>query len=149
MTAPSCNCPCHWLVLGGPQKPKAVWRTLHLCCSTWNLLDGCRTLVKSRIVKCRRPTDSVNFVIAHDGFTLCDLVSYNEKHNDANGEGNRYLSPQSLHWHLLTNTGVCMPHWCRQPSQGAQYAFLLCRHFKVAWLLHSNTSKLSMSVRCT
>ncbi|MGI3782056.1 MAG: glycogen debranching protein GlgX, partial [Janthinobacterium lividum] len=34
----------------------------------------------------RRPTASINFVIAHDGFTLRDLVSYHEKHNDANGE---------------------------------------------------------------
>ncbi len=38
---------------------------------------------------CRKPTDSINFVIAHDGFTLYDLVAYNEKHNNANGEGNR------------------------------------------------------------
>jgi isoamylase len=37
----------------------------------------------------RYPTASVNFVTAHDGFTLRDLVSYNEKHNEANGEGNR------------------------------------------------------------
>jgi len=37
----------------------------------------------------RRPHHSINFVIAHDGFTLADLVSYNEKHNEANGEGNR------------------------------------------------------------
>lgn len=36
----------------------------------------------------RRPHASVNFVTAHDGFTLSDLVSYNEKHNEANGEGN-------------------------------------------------------------
>jgi glycogen operon protein len=36
----------------------------------------------------RRPTASINFVTAHDGFTLNDLVSYNEKHNDANGENN-------------------------------------------------------------
>src|SRR5687768_5575316 len=35
----------------------------------------------------RRPVASVNFVTAHDGFTLRDLVSYNEKHNEANGEG--------------------------------------------------------------
>ena len=35
----------------------------------------------------RRPIASINFVTAHDGFTLRDLVSYNEKHNDANGEG--------------------------------------------------------------
>jgi len=37
----------------------------------------------------RRPVASINFVTAHDGFTLADLVSYNEKHNEANGEDNR------------------------------------------------------------
>lgn len=37
----------------------------------------------------RKPASSVNFITAHDGFTLNDLVSYNEKHNDANGEENR------------------------------------------------------------
>jgi len=37
----------------------------------------------------RRPWSSVNFITAHDGFTLKDLVSYNEKHNEANGEDNR------------------------------------------------------------
>ncbi|QYX83464.1 glycogen debranching protein GlgX [Streptomyces akebiae] len=37
----------------------------------------------------RSPRASVNFVTAHDGFTLRDLVSYNDKHNEANGEGNR------------------------------------------------------------
>jgi glycogen operon protein len=37
----------------------------------------------------RRPSASINFITAHDGFTLNDLVSYNEKHNEANGEENR------------------------------------------------------------
>ena len=37
----------------------------------------------------RRPSASINFITAHDGFTLNDLVSYNEKHNEANGEDNR------------------------------------------------------------
>ena len=37
----------------------------------------------------RGPTASINFLTAHDGFTLHDMVSYNEKHNEANGEGNR------------------------------------------------------------
>ncbi len=37
----------------------------------------------------RRPYHSINFITAHDGFTLNDLVSYSEKHNEANGEGNR------------------------------------------------------------
>jgi glycogen operon protein len=36
----------------------------------------------------RRPSASINFVTAHDGFTLRDLVSYNDRHNEANGEGN-------------------------------------------------------------
>jgi isoamylase len=37
----------------------------------------------------RVPSSSINFVTCHDGFTLCDLVSYNQKHNEANGEDNR------------------------------------------------------------
>ncbi len=37
----------------------------------------------------RRPFASINFITAHDGFTMRDLVTYNEKHNEANGEGNR------------------------------------------------------------
>jgi glycogen operon protein len=44
----------------------------------------------------RRPHASINFVTAHDGFTMRDLVSYNEKHNEANGEGNRDGSSNNL-----------------------------------------------------
>ncbi|MGN0122252.1 MAG: glycogen debranching protein GlgX [Rhodococcus sp. (in: high G+C Gram-positive bacteria)] len=50
----------------------------------------------------RRPGASVNFVTAHDGFTLADLVSYNEKHNDANGEDNRDGESHNRSW----NCGV-------------------------------------------
>jgi glycogen operon protein len=46
----------------------------------------------------RRPYASVNFVTAHDGFTLRDLVSYNEKHNEANGEDNRDGSNHNISW---------------------------------------------------
>ncbi|MGV8909486.1 MAG: glycogen debranching protein, partial [Propionicimonas sp.] len=46
----------------------------------------------------RRPTASINFVVAHDGFTLRDLVSYNNKHNDANGEGNRDGESHNRSW---------------------------------------------------
>lgn len=46
----------------------------------------------------RGPTASVNFVTAHDGFTLADLVSYNEKHNEANGEENRDGESHNLSW---------------------------------------------------
>ena len=50
----------------------------------------------------RRPLASINFVIAHDGFTLRDLVSYNEKHNAANGEDNRDGESHNRSW----NCGV-------------------------------------------
>jgi isoamylase len=50
----------------------------------------------------RRPTASINFVTAHDGFTLHDLVSYNQKHNEANGEDNRDGEDHNRSW----NCGV-------------------------------------------
>jgi glycogen operon protein len=46
----------------------------------------------------RRPYASINFVTAHDGFTLHDLVSYNDKHNEANGEDNRDGSDHNISW---------------------------------------------------
>lgn len=50
----------------------------------------------------RKPIASVNFITAHDGFTLADLVSYNDKHNDANGEGGRDGESHNRSW----NSGV-------------------------------------------
>ena len=50
----------------------------------------------------RRPGASINFVIAHDGFTMHDLVSYNEKHNEANGEDNNDGESHNRSW----NCGV-------------------------------------------
>ena len=50
----------------------------------------------------RKPIASINFVVAHDGFTLRDLVSYNEKHNEANGEGNADGESHNRSW----NCGV-------------------------------------------
>jgi glycogen operon protein len=50
----------------------------------------------------RRPFASINFVTAHDGFTLTDLVSYNEKHNEANGEEGRDGADDNRSW----NSGV-------------------------------------------
>src|SRR3954463_5091656 len=50
----------------------------------------------------RRPYASINFVTAHDGFTLADLVSYNQKHNEANGENNADGENHNLSW----NCGV-------------------------------------------
>ncbi len=50
----------------------------------------------------RRPSACVNFVTAHDGFTLNDLVTYNDKHNEPNGEDNRDGSSDNRSW----NCGV-------------------------------------------
>ncbi len=50
----------------------------------------------------RRPVASINFVTAHDGFTIHDLVAYNEKHNDANGEDNNDGESHNRSW----NSGV-------------------------------------------
>jgi isoamylase len=46
----------------------------------------------------RRPWASINFITAHDGFTLQDLVSYNEKHNEKNGEDSRDGNDSNLSW---------------------------------------------------
>lgn len=46
----------------------------------------------------RLPTNGINFITCHDGFTLWDLVSYNQKHNQANGENNRDGTDQNLSW---------------------------------------------------
>ncbi len=62
----------------------------------------------------RRPYASINFVTAHDGFTLHDLVSYNDKHNEANGEGNRDGSSDNRSW----NCGV------EGPTEDSEVSFL-------------------------
>ncbi len=48
----------------------------------------------------RSPYASINFVTAHDGFTLCDLVSYNEKHNEANGDNNTDGANNNDSWNM-------------------------------------------------
>ena len=48
----------------------------------------------------RKPSASINFITAHDGFTLCDLVSYNEKHNEANGDNNADGSDNNDSWNM-------------------------------------------------
>ena len=63
----------------------------------------------------RRPFASINFVTAHDGFTLRDLVSYNEKHNDANGEDNNDGESHNRSW----NRGVEGPDRGPRGTRGA------------------------------
>ena len=48
----------------------------------------------------RKPYASINFATAHDGFTLCDLVSYNNKHNEANGDENRDGTDNNDSWNM-------------------------------------------------
>jgi len=48
----------------------------------------------------RKPYASINFVTAHDGFTLCDLVSYNDKHNEANGDNNQDGEGNNNSWNM-------------------------------------------------
>ena len=55
----------------------------------------------------RRPWSSINFVTAHDGFTLRDVVSYDHKHNEANGEDNNDGSDHNLSWN----------HGCEGPTE--------------------------------
>ncbi|WP_405602320.1 glycogen debranching protein GlgX [Streptomyces sp. NBC_01410] len=58
----------------------------------------------------RRPYASINFVTAHDGFTLRDLVSYEHKHNEANGEGNRDGTNDNRSWNCGTEGESDDPH---------------------------------------
>jgi isoamylase len=58
----------------------------------------------------RRPVASINFVTAHDGFTLRDLVSYNEKHNEANGEDNNDGESHNRSWNRGAEGPTDDPH---------------------------------------
>ncbi|HXG32852.1 MAG TPA: glycogen debranching protein GlgX [Bryobacteraceae bacterium] len=66
------------------------------------------------------PINSINFVTCHDGFTLNDLVSYNQKHNEANGEDNRDGSNENLSW----NCGV------EGPSEAPEVEALRARQIR-------------------
>ena len=70
----------------------------------------------------RRPWASINFVTAHDGFTLNDVFSYNEKHNEANGEDNKDGSSNNNSW----NCGVEGPTDDPEINRAAQAADTQC-----------------------
>jgi len=64
----------------------------------------------------RAPAHSINFVTAHDGFSLADLTAYNEKHNDANGEDNRSVMHTScFHTVVCARSQAVSDHWHAQP----------------------------------
>jgi isoamylase len=83
----------------------------------------------------RRPVASINFVTSHDGFTLTDLVSYNDKHNEANGEDNRDGNDDNRSW----NCGVEGP--AEDPATSELRARQR-RNFLVTLLLSQGTPML-------
>ncbi|MDX9686871.1 glycogen debranching protein GlgX [Halopseudomonas formosensis] len=68
----------------------------------------------------RRPYSSVNFITAHDGFTLRDVVSYDHKHNEANGENNQDGSDHNLSWN----------HGCEGPTDDPEINGLRMRQMR-------------------
>ena len=89
----------------------------------------------------REPEQSVNFVTCHDGFTLNDLVSYNDKHNEANGEDNRDGANDNRSW----NCGVEGP--TDDPGveklRNRQVKNFLDRHTAVARVAHDSDGRRS------
>jgi isoamylase len=92
------NFPPLWSEWNGKYRDEVrdYWRgTDHIVDEFANRLTGSSDLYA---LTGRRPYASINFVTAHDGFTLRDLVSYNEKHNEANGENNADGANDNRSW---------------------------------------------------
>ena len=70
--------------------------------------------------KAQEPEQSVNFVTCHDGFTLNDLVSYNDKHNEANGEQNRDGANDNGSWNCGVEGPTSDPEIERLHSPGQE-----------------------------
>jgi len=95
------NFPVLWSEWNGIYRDtmRDFWRGEGNCGDFASRLSGSSDLYQS---DGRDPFASINFITAHDGFTLADLVSYNSKHNEANGEENRDGSDDNRSW----NCGV-------------------------------------------
>jgi glycogen operon protein len=91
------NFPVRWTEWNGRYRDavRRFWKGDALAAELGYRLTGSSDLYE---LSGRRPHASVNFVIAHDGFTLHDLVSYNRKHNAANGEDNRDGADHNDSW---------------------------------------------------
>jgi isoamylase len=90
--------PPHWSEWNGQYRDtiRDFWRGEHATLAEFaNRFTGSSDLYEADT---RKPTASINFVTAHDGFTLADLVSYNDKHNDANLEGGRDGESHNRSW---------------------------------------------------
>jgi isoamylase len=92
------NFPPGWAEWNGKYRDcmRDYWRGANSMLSEFaQRLTGSSDLYKNDY---RHPTASINFITAHDGFTLNDLVSYNEKHNEANGENNNDGESHNRSW---------------------------------------------------
>jgi isoamylase len=91
------NFPVLWAEWNGPYRDtmRDFWRGNGNLGAFASRFTGSSDLYQS---DGREPFASINFVTAHDGFTLRDLVSYNEKHNEANGEGNHDGTDDNRSW---------------------------------------------------
>ena len=91
-----------WLIIGTPCDSSSVAKKFRF----WRGDGGTVSEIATRLsgsndlyaTSGRQPYASINFITAHDGFTLHDLVSYNEKHNEANLEDNRDGENNNLSW---------------------------------------------------
>jgi glycogen operon protein len=95
------NFPILWTEWNGEYRDdiRDFWRGDEAVAGFANRFTGSADLYKD---DGRQPAASINFITAHDGFTLADLVSYNEKHNEANKEDNRDGTDNNRSW----NCGV-------------------------------------------
>jgi len=96
------NFPADWAEWNGKYRDcmRDYWRGANSMLEEFaERLTGSPDLYKNDM---RRPTASINFITAHDGFTLHDLVSYNKKHNDANGENNQDGENHNRSWNCGT-----------------------------------------------
>ena len=91
------NFPVLWSEWNGVYRDtmRDYWRTMAGHDAFASRVTGSADLYKG---EGRDPIASINFITAHDGFTLADLVSYNEKHNKANGEDNRDGTDDNRSW---------------------------------------------------
>ena len=107
--------PTRWAPSAAGAGPNGTAATATTCGSSGGATRGCSAPLATRLAGSsdlyqpsgRRPFHSINFITAHDGFTLNDLVSYNDKHNEANGEDNR----DGENTNYSFNYGVEGPTW--------------------------------------
>ena len=100
-------------------------------------LYGSDDLFPDTLEAAYRPFQSVNYITSHDGFCLYDLVAYNEKHNDANGHGNKDGSDDNRSWNCGWEGDIGVPaevHNLRQRQAKNFCSLLFLAHGTPMWL---------------